>query len=259
MARRREFNGLIRTRAYWLWLTGVSHREIRETLDSEYTPSPSIRTIARMVSEFKELGSKIRALEAPWIWTMQDDVIPADGARVILDTSAYVIDFGPSYLDPPFRPGFPDPVMPLTLREARWVWRVRSAASDLTLHDNWLLAEEFAVRERVHDVSRSDVGFIESGAVDGLLCLLRFAPWRSAANKIQYDQMVHAERVVVPKPLQPFSASYEEISAIHSKIRRPNPPGVSPMPLQPGDYGMMAMMAGYVDVTLQAALRREGK
>lgn len=119
---------------------------------------PSLRTIRRVVND-------VRIEDSSGTWGIKD--ADAEGARLVLDTLAYVI------LESQGKK------CTLTRTEADWVLRVRKAAPDASPRTVWMLAREYMRLE--------GRGIANTAPLDQYLAL---KPWKSANSFANYSMAV---------------------------------------------------------------------
>ena len=81
----------------------------------------------------------------------------------------------------------------LTVRQAKWCWRVHLSAPDLEFKDTWLKAQDFVYEERHHDSLGKPFDTLD------LQADLAYGEWRSEDHRNRYHKAINEGRIHAKK------------------------------------------------------------
>lgn len=193
--------------AYCLWRDGKGAKDINQALYKAYGNNKvSERTVANWIREFKDLHPKVTDQDTPLQWHLMDQSgLPWEAGALLLNIQFDGNRWG-------FDPEGPlssleQRLPPLTVREARWCWRVHLASREIgstvgTLSDVAWLARTCAYRELMQEIK------VVAGTgqnMDTLMApvngLLRYKPWLDFGSEdVRHDRYHRAvEQGIVPQ------------------------------------------------------------
>lgn len=126
--------------------------------------------------------------DAPFEWSrLQEYGLPWESTRYLLEMWVKVNEGEEGFdLGAPYNGG-------LTVRQAKWCWRVHLGSPDLALKDTWQLAADFGYEERHHDFLGKPFD------ADDLWAYLAYGEWRSAGHRKRYLKAIKERRISARK------------------------------------------------------------
>ena len=167
-------------RSYELHLEGFGPTAILHSLEREFVDPVSPRTLATWVKAFKGLSEAITNLDAPFEWHRVTQYgLPWDASAYLLEMWVYIKEnFEVS-----------DGIPPMSVRQARWFWRVHQAVPEISQEDTFYLALRFVVREQLSDLLGQPAKMYD------LEVHLAYQPWASEKKREVYLEAVKAGRI----------------------------------------------------------------
>ena len=151
------------------------------------TPVPSVRAIGRIMKEFKNAPEEERLPYQVFAWpgSMENGALPWEASRAVLDLLRYRTEIE---------------LVPPTIREAQWFWRVTLAIPDAPIEKRQKIAMRIAIHEIAFNPSPQTFTAIQWE--------MAYQPWRLAKDQQAYDRLPSNLR---KHPVMELSASDAEM------------------------------------------------
>ncbi len=144
---------------------GYSAEEIVELLKGQFDKVPMLRTVHKIIGEYKALTDAEKLNDALLdILHLEHAGLPFESLPILLEVNSLIVNFnrrlvGRDDMVESRTPGWSGSTLPrrLTNRFARWVWWVHNAAPTATLEDKLPLARYLSVAEEAKDILNEDI------------------------------------------------------------------------------------------------------
>jgi hypothetical protein len=164
---------------------GHSYEAIAQAIseEAEDRHKPNRSTVYRAIRSMP--GS---SEDAPFEWSrLQEYGLPWESTHYLLQMWVRVNEAEEGFnLEAPYNGG-------LTVRQAKWCWRVHLAAPDLEFKDTWQLATDFVYEERHRDYLGKPFD------ADDLWQYLAYEEWRSEEHRQRYLKAIKERRISARK------------------------------------------------------------